>query len=52
MTLAEKAFGKVMGNYESVIGGDPTMALNLLTGAPSVLLMHDSNSSIIFDEIL
>lgn len=38
--LAEKAFAKLLGNYEAVIGGDPTMAMNLISGAPSIRQIH------------
>ena len=35
MMLLEKAFAKLMGNYELTNGGWPTEGVNALNGAPS-----------------
>ena len=38
--ILEKAFAKLHGNYEHLIGGDPREAARALTGAPSIQYMH------------
>lgn len=38
--ILEKAFAKLHGNYQHLIGGDPREAARALTGAPSIQYMH------------
>ena len=38
--LLEKAYAKVYGNYEHIIGGQPYEAIKDLTGAPGYSLSH------------
>jgi calpain-15 len=50
--LIEKAFAKLVGNYEEIIGGDPALAFGFLTGAPTERFEHKTKSSIIWDRII
>ena len=36
--LYEKAFAKYHGSYEALVGGNPTIALNTIAGAPGVTI--------------
>ena len=38
--ILEKAFAKLHGNYQHLIGGDPREASRTLTGAPTMMLDH------------
>jgi hypothetical protein len=40
--LIEKAYAKVVGTYEEIIGGDPAMAFGFLTGAPTDRYFHET----------
>ena len=39
--LIEKAFAKLNGNYEAIVGGDPRSSIETLTGAPAEDYTHD-----------
>ena len=38
--LIEKAFAKLHGSYESIVGGNPAEATRFLTGAPAFMVAH------------
>ena len=38
--LIEKAFSKYLGSYETVIGGVPSFALQILAGSPGYSITH------------
>ena len=40
--LLEKAFAKMHGNYEAIVGGFSPAAIYQLTGAPFQTLTHDT----------
>ena len=40
MQVIQKAFAKRYGNYEHIVAGEPTEAINALTGAPRVMIKH------------
>ena len=42
--LFEKAFAKYHGSYEALVGGNPTVAINTITGSPGRSLNHDDFS--------
>merc|ERR1712056_56536 len=41
--LLEKAFAKYHGTYESIVGGNPLVALNTLAGSPGISIGHNNN---------
>jgi len=36
----EKAYAKIHGSYEAIIGGNPSEPMRVLTGAPTEILMN------------
>ena len=38
--ILEKGFAKLSGTYENIVGGDPIISIQTLTGAPSNRLYH------------
>ena len=38
--ILEKAFAKLHGNYQRIIGGDPRLAVRTLIGSPHDTLVH------------
>ena len=44
--LIEKAIAKIYGSYESIVGGDPSVAIEMLTGAPSERYHHTDKTAL------
>ena len=50
--IMEKAFAKRYGNYEHIIGGQPSEAIRTLTGAPSISYLHEEKDADALWELL
>ena len=38
--LLEKGFAKLIGNYESMVAGDPMLSIEMLAGSPATSVYH------------
>ena len=43
--ILEKGFAKLSGTYENIVGGDPIISIQTLTGAPSIRLYHKGHAA-------
>ena len=43
--ILEKGFAKLSGTYENIVGGDPIISIQTLTGAPSTRLYHKGHAA-------
>ena len=43
--ILEKGFAKLSGTYENIVGGDPIISIQTLTGAPSTRFYHKGHAS-------
>jgi hypothetical protein len=47
--VIEKVWAKANGNYDNIVAGTPSEAINFLTGAPSKTFTHSDVSTINMD---